>query len=348
MRGAQLDHFTGADEQDMLLRDFVEDPLRQSDCGSGHRHAVSADLGRAAHFLCNRKGALKHLMQIGAKSAGLGSLSHRFLHLPQYLGLSEHHRVQAGGHAKRMAHGIDQQKQKKKKTQFGKWQLVIIGQKMRSGIDGALHVAMQVAGCIQLGAVASGEDRGFVITGCSRAPIEPRARRRYRATKLIGGKGNLFAKRYGCGSMVEANGKQLHSARSQASNERLYYSLLLTRMRGEGVGLNDSAHKFPNWIPWCFLGVVANLSSCLRQKPKNAGFRRPIAPADFFNYRPALIGSHFPDVTAICCARAKHACPWCARALRYRGPIRLPECKRAIAACRCSERTAAPDRIPFA
>src|SRR3569832_2678663 len=120
---------------------------------------------------------------------------------------------------------------------------------MRSGIYGALHVAMQWSCCIQLGEVACGEDRGFVITGCSRDPIEPRARRRYRATKLICGKGNLIAKRYGCGSMVEANGKQLHSARSQASNERLYYSLLLTRMRGEGVGLNDSTHKKPKKKP---------------------------------------------------------------------------------------------------
>ena len=59
VRGAQLDHLTGADEQYALIGDRFEDALRQAYSGSGHRHGMRADLCRAAHFLGHRKGALE-------------------------------------------------------------------------------------------------------------------------------------------------------------------------------------------------------------------------------------------------------------------------------------------------
>ena len=67
MGRAQFDHFAGADEQHVLLGDRVEDALRQAHRGGGHRHAVRADFGGAAHFLGDREGALEHLVQIGAE-----------------------------------------------------------------------------------------------------------------------------------------------------------------------------------------------------------------------------------------------------------------------------------------
>jgi hypothetical protein len=84
----------------------LENALRQANRGGGHRHRMRADLGLAAHFLGHRERALEQLVQVRAQRAGLTGGAHRVLQLPQDLRFAEHHRVQAAGHAERMAHGF--------------------------------------------------------------------------------------------------------------------------------------------------------------------------------------------------------------------------------------------------
>jgi hypothetical protein len=67
--GAQFDHLAGADEQDALLGNRLEDALGQMHAGRRHGHDIGADGGRAAHFLGDREGALEQLVQLRAERA---------------------------------------------------------------------------------------------------------------------------------------------------------------------------------------------------------------------------------------------------------------------------------------
>jgi len=88
---AQLDHLARADEQHALVCHLVEDTLRKTHRGGGHRNRLRADLRSSAHFLRHREGALKQLVQISAERAGFGRGTHRILHLSDDLRLAEHH-----------------------------------------------------------------------------------------------------------------------------------------------------------------------------------------------------------------------------------------------------------------
>ena len=63
MRGGQLDHLAGADQQHFARRQFAEDALGQAHGRGGHRHRMRADLGAGSHFLGDREGALEKLVQ---------------------------------------------------------------------------------------------------------------------------------------------------------------------------------------------------------------------------------------------------------------------------------------------
>ena len=138
----------------------VEDALRQAHRGGRHRHAVGADLGGAAHFLGHREGALEHLVQVGAQAAGFVGRAHRVLHLAEDLRLAQHHRIEPGGDAERMAHRVVLRQHVQVRAQFGVGQLVVVGQEMGGGVERIDAAAL--AGRIQLGAVAGREDGRFV------------------------------------------------------------------------------------------------------------------------------------------------------------------------------------------
>ena len=104
--GAQFDHFAGADEQYVLFGDLVEDALRQAHGGGRHGHAVGADFRAAAHFLGDRKAALEQLVQIRAQAARFVGRADGILDLPQDLRFAQHHRIEPGGDAEGVAHGI--------------------------------------------------------------------------------------------------------------------------------------------------------------------------------------------------------------------------------------------------
>ena len=62
MRGAELDHLAGADEQHMLFGDIAENTLRQPHCGTGHGNRIGANVGGGTYFLGYGKGALEQLV----------------------------------------------------------------------------------------------------------------------------------------------------------------------------------------------------------------------------------------------------------------------------------------------
>ena len=59
-----------------------------------------------AHFLRHRERALEQLVQQRAERAGRLGRAHRLLHLAEDLRLAQHHRVEAGGDAERVAHRL--------------------------------------------------------------------------------------------------------------------------------------------------------------------------------------------------------------------------------------------------
>ena len=61
--GAQLDHFPGADEEDFLLIQGIENALGQMDPGGGHGDDIGANGGGGAHFLGHGEGPLEQLVQ---------------------------------------------------------------------------------------------------------------------------------------------------------------------------------------------------------------------------------------------------------------------------------------------
>jgi hypothetical protein len=93
VRGAQFDHFAGADEQHPGFAQVFEDAPGQPDRGSRHRHRMRTDLGGGAHFLGDRERSLEQLAGVPANRR----LATRPLHLPR----SGFSTIESGrGHAK--------------------------------------------------------------------------------------------------------------------------------------------------------------------------------------------------------------------------------------------------------
>ena len=67
---------------------------------------MGADFRAAAHFLGDGKTALEQLVQIRAQAAGLVGRADGVLDLPQDLRFAQHHRIEPGGDAEGVAHGI--------------------------------------------------------------------------------------------------------------------------------------------------------------------------------------------------------------------------------------------------
>ena len=70
VRGRELDHLAGTDEQDVLAAQVAEDALRHPHGGGRHRYRLRADLGGRPHFLRNREGALEQVVQHQAEATG--------------------------------------------------------------------------------------------------------------------------------------------------------------------------------------------------------------------------------------------------------------------------------------
>ena len=172
---------------------------------------MCADLGGTAHFLGYREGTLEQLMQVSAQTTGGVGLAHRIFHLAQDLRFAQHHRIQPGGDAEGMAHGIVLRQRVEIRTQVGVGNLVVLGQELRGTVDGEFHTIRAGSRCgIELGTVAGGKDGRLARGHDLVMPAKPCACGRHRLTDLVSRESHFFAQRDRRGSVVESDGEQIH------------------------------------------------------------------------------------------------------------------------------------------
>ena len=204
MRGAQLDHLAGADEQHRAVGQVLEDLLAQAHAGSRHRDRLGADGGLGAHFLGHRERALEQLVQVAAQHVGILRHARGRLHLAQDLGFAQHHGIQPAGHAEGVAHGalVGQQVQVLGQVAFAVHAPVAadpFGQCL-TGLVGGVGLA------VDLGPVAGGQDGGF---GGQRLQVATQIGQG-RADRLLRGEGELLTQRHGRRVVVESERQQRH------------------------------------------------------------------------------------------------------------------------------------------
>ena len=191
----QIDHLARPDEQDVCLVECRENSRRQPHAGGGHRYRLGADRGAAADFFGDGERALKQLVQIGAHRAGVFGALGRVLHLTEDLRFAQHHRVEAGGNPKCMAHGLILIERVEVRGQHGRINAVIL----REPSGSVAQRPGVVAGAINFGAVASGQNRRF-----ARQPlVQKLAQRGMQALDL---KYHLLAQLQRRGVVVDAEG----------------------------------------------------------------------------------------------------------------------------------------------
>jgi hypothetical protein len=104
VRGGELDHLAGADEEQPRVGERGKDALRELDRRGRHGDRRAADVRLRAHVLRHRERALEQPVEDQAQRTGGLSAAHRLLHLAEDLRLAEHHRIQAAGDAKSVRH----------------------------------------------------------------------------------------------------------------------------------------------------------------------------------------------------------------------------------------------------
>ncbi len=226
VRGAEFDHFAGADEEDFLFRQAVEDARRKMHRRGGHGNRVGADRGGRADFLGHREGALEQLAQQRADGSGFFGNARRLLHLAEDLRLAQHHRIQPRRDAEHVAHGFLLRMLVKIGLDLLRRQRVIFGQPVRR--------TLRVFGrAIQLGAVAGGQNRRFahglgpqqVVQGLTHARRIER---------------HLLANRERGRMVIDAQSEQLHGDMTLKRDEKFRQGVLetdraqTTRRRQEG------------------------------------------------------------------------------------------------------------------
>jgi hypothetical protein len=212
VRGDQLDHLARADEQHVQLIERAEELHRLAHGRGGHADGVRADLGGRAHFLGDRERALEELVQRGAERAGRIGLAHGLLHLAEDLGLAQHHRIEAGGHAEHVARGIAVLEHVAVVEQLAARDAALRGQPFghrahqRAGL-----VARELPGIgrdVELGAVAGGQQRHL-----GRRAAELRGQRLQRRHQTIGREREAPPEIDGGGLVVEAERDDRHGTR---------------------------------------------------------------------------------------------------------------------------------------
>jgi hypothetical protein len=197
--GDQFDGLAGADQQHLLLRQVLEDLLRQAHGGIRHRHGAGADRGVGAHLLGDREGLLEQAVQDLAGDTDLVRGGERALHLPEDLRLAEHQRVEPGGHAERVLHGLLVGVQVEVRLDVVGRQAVEVAEPA----DRLAAVAL-VEAAIHLGAVAGREDRGLVHAAARGEVMQCFG-------QALGRERRLLADRDRGGLVIDAEGEEVHA-----------------------------------------------------------------------------------------------------------------------------------------
>ena len=144
-------------------------------------------------------------MQIGAHRAGVLGASGGILHLSENLRFAQHHRIEPGRHAKRVAHGMILIEGVEVRCQRGGIDTVILGEP-GSGFAQAFGV---LGRAINFGAIAGRQDRRLA----RQTLVKKFAQRRMQAFDL---EYHLLAQLQGRGVVVDAEGGELHGRREMA------------------------------------------------------------------------------------------------------------------------------------
>src|SRR5689334_11889767 len=155
MRRAKLDHFARADEEHVLPGDRGVNALSELDRGGRHRYRARTDFGFAANRLRDRERALKKLVEHEPQRPRSFRAAHGLLELPEYLWLSEHHRIETARDTKCVLDRLRFRKAIQIRLQVLGTHAVIVG-KPRDGI------ARLVGAAVDLRAVARRDDRSFL------------------------------------------------------------------------------------------------------------------------------------------------------------------------------------------
>ncbi len=198
MSRGKLDHLARADQEHFLLGEAGENARGELDRRGGHRDDVGADSGVAAHFLRHREGALEQLVEQRSERAGGFGDASRFFHLAQDLRLADHHGIEARGDAERVPHGFGLRKRVQVGFQLPRLDAVIA----REPLERRLRLAQRA---VKLGAIAGGEDRGFLdrLVG---------GQLRKRRTQALGVERHPLANCERSGMMVQTEREKLHGA----------------------------------------------------------------------------------------------------------------------------------------
>ena len=102
----QFDGFAGADQQHRRIVEAARTIPRQPHRGRRHRHRIGADAGVGARALGGDEGLLEQAVELPAQRARAARRAPGLLHLAEDLRFAEHQRIQPGGDAEQVAHGV--------------------------------------------------------------------------------------------------------------------------------------------------------------------------------------------------------------------------------------------------
>ena len=95
-----------ADDEDGLALKAAKYLASEIDGNRCDGDGRTADLGLGANALGDRESALKERLERGGDSADFAGNGVRLFDLAEYLGLTDHHRVERGGHAEEVTDGL--------------------------------------------------------------------------------------------------------------------------------------------------------------------------------------------------------------------------------------------------
>jgi hypothetical protein len=206
VRRRELDHLARAHEQDVLLIQVAENPLRDPDGGGRHGHRLRPDFRGGPDFLGDGECPLEEVIQQQSEPAGVPGQLLCLLHLAKNLRLPEHHRVESARHPEGVPDRCVVRQHVRMPLEFVDIQLLFRGDE---ALERPLRPLRLLHRAVQLCPVAGGDDRrlGKTATGRFRQrlaqPTDGRA-------DLVRDERDPLAHGKRRGRVVQAQCQQLH------------------------------------------------------------------------------------------------------------------------------------------
>ena len=198
--GGELDGLAGAHQQGGVATEVGKELARQGDGGEGHRHRRGADGGVGAYLLGDAEGVLVEAVEDGPQGARLAGAPVRFLHLAEDLRLPQDHGIQPRGHPQQVTYRRLVRVDVHVRLDLALVQPMVVGEPAADG-GGVL----QLAGAIEFGAVAGGEDGGLVHRRLGDQVAQ-------RLGDALRREGDPLTDFHRCGLVVDAEGEKAHAS----------------------------------------------------------------------------------------------------------------------------------------